>query len=100
MPLYEYQCLNCSAVCEILQKAGDQPPASCGACGGPMKKRITAPAIQFKGNGWYITDYAQKHTPSGDAKTNGDNKPAAVESKAEPAKDAAKPAASDSSPHK
>ena len=65
-----------------------------------MKKRITAPAIQFKGNGWYITDYAHKHTPSADTKPNGDKKPAATESKKEPAKDAAKPAATDSSPNK
>ena len=60
MPLYEYQCATCRKVCEVLQKAKDKPPAKCPKCGGPMVKLVSSPAIQFKGNGWYVTDYAKK----------------------------------------
>lgn len=66
MPLYEYQCKTCREVCEVLQRAKDKPLEKCPKCGGPMIKRISSPAIQFKGSGWYITDYAKKSTePSG-----------------------------------
>ncbi len=67
MPLYEYRCSKCRHVCEALQKVGAKPPEKCPKCGGgPMVKRISSPAIQFKGNGWYITDYAKKNsTPAG-----------------------------------
>jgi putative FmdB family regulatory protein len=64
MPLYEYQCTKCGEVCEILQKVKDKPLDKCPACGGPVVKRISSPAIQFKGNGWYITDYAKKASPA------------------------------------
>jgi putative FmdB family regulatory protein len=62
MPIYEYQCGKCHEVCEVLQKAKDKPPEKCPRCGGPMVKRISSPAIQFKGTGWYITDYAKKNS--------------------------------------
>ena len=66
MPIYEYQCTKCHEVCEVLQKAKDKPPAKCPKCGGPVVKRISSPAIQFKGTGWYITDYAKKNSsPAG-----------------------------------
>jgi putative FmdB family regulatory protein len=66
MPIYEYQCTKCREVCEVLQKAKDKPPEKCPKCGGPVVKRISSPAIQFKGNGWYITDYPKKiSTPAG-----------------------------------
>ncbi len=66
MPIYEYQCTKCRAVCEVLQRAKDKPPEKCPKCGGPVVKRISSPAIQFKGTGWYITDYAKKNsTPPG-----------------------------------
>jgi len=64
MPLYEYQCTKCGEVCEVLQKVKDKPLEKCPACGGPVVKRISSPAIQFKGNGWYITDYAKKTSPA------------------------------------
>jgi putative FmdB family regulatory protein len=60
MPLYEYQCTACDEVCEVLQKVKDKPLEKCPKCGGAMVKRISSPAIQFKGNGWYVTDYAKK----------------------------------------
>jgi len=66
MPLYEYQCAKCRHVCEVLQKVGAKPLEKCPQCGGPMAKRVSSPAIQFKGNGWYVTDYAKKSsTPAG-----------------------------------
>jgi putative FmdB family regulatory protein len=66
MPIYEYQCTKCREVCEVLQKAKDKPPEKCPKCGGPVIKRISSPAFQFKGTGWYITDYAKKDsTPAG-----------------------------------
>jgi putative FmdB family regulatory protein len=60
MPLYEYKCLKCASVLEVIQKVSDSPPAECPACGGRLKKILSAPAIQFKGSGFYITDYAKK----------------------------------------
>jgi putative FmdB family regulatory protein len=60
MPLYEYQCDACHKVTERIQKFSDPPMEVCPACGGPVKKLLSSPAIQFKGSGWYITDYARK----------------------------------------
>jgi len=82
MPLYEYKCTKCGHEFEALQKAKDKPLEICPKCGGPLRKLISSPAIQFKGNGWYITDYAKKSSPSPEAK--GEAKP---EAKPEPAKD-------------
>lgn len=62
MPIYEYKCRKCGEVCEILQKMMDPSPKSCPACGGPLEKILSCPAIQFKGSGWYITDYARKNS--------------------------------------
>jgi putative FmdB family regulatory protein len=59
MPLYEYQCEACSHRFERIQKFSDPPIASCPTCGGAVRKLISSPAIQFKGTGWYITDYAR-----------------------------------------
>jgi putative FmdB family regulatory protein len=79
MPLYEYRCGQCGEVCEVLQKVNAKPLEKCPKCGGgPMVKRVSSPAIQFKGNGWYITDYAKKSsTPAGQAEEKkGGDKPA------------------------
>lgn len=66
MPIYEYQCKKCQETTEVLQKAKDKPLEKCPKCGGPVVKRISSPAIQFKGTGWYITDYAKKDSvPAG-----------------------------------
>jgi len=68
MPLYEYQCESCHERFERIQKFSDPPLDVCPKCGsGPVKKLLSSPAIQFKGSGWYITDYARK---SGDATTS------------------------------
>ena len=64
MPLYEYECERCGARFEIIQKFSDAPVQQCRVCGGPVHKLISPPAIQFKGTGWYITDYAKKNGSS------------------------------------
>jgi len=62
VPIYEYECQTCRKRVELIQKLGDPPPQACGACGatGSMRKLLAAPALQFKGSGWYITDYSNK----------------------------------------
>lgn len=60
MPLYEFECETCGTRTEVLQRFEDPPPAACAACGGPLKKLFSAPAVHFKGSGWYVTDYAGK----------------------------------------
>lgn len=62
MPIYEYECRKCKAHTEAFQKVNDKPLTKCPKCGGRLEKRISAPAIQFKGSGWYVTDYAGKAT--------------------------------------
>jgi putative FmdB family regulatory protein len=58
MPIYEYECQKCNARQEVYQKVDDKPPKKCSKCGGRLERMISAPAIQFKGSGWYVTDYA------------------------------------------
>jgi putative FmdB family regulatory protein len=72
MPLYEYQCEACGRRFEQIQKFSDPPADTCRLCGaGPVVRLMSSPAIQFKGTGWYITDYSQKGkapaSESGDA---------------------------------
>jgi putative FmdB family regulatory protein len=67
MPIYEYQCTECGKKIEVLQRMDDAPPAACAACGGPLKKLISSPSFQFKGSGWYATDYAKKSGTAGDS---------------------------------
>jgi putative FmdB family regulatory protein len=60
MPLYEYECEQCSHRFELIRKFSDPPLETCPKCGGHVRKLFSSPAIQFKGSGWYITDYAKK----------------------------------------
>jgi putative FmdB family regulatory protein len=61
MPLYEYECEACAHRFERIQKFSDPPADTCPTCGkGPVRKLLSSPAIQFKGSGWYVTDYARK----------------------------------------
>jgi putative FmdB family regulatory protein len=60
MPIYEYRCKKCNAQLEAFLKLSDKPPTRCRKCGGRLEKMISSPAIQFKGEGWYVTDYARK----------------------------------------
>ena len=59
MPIYEYVCAKCGQKTEVIQRLGEAPLKVCPHCGGRLKKAISAPAIQFKGTGWYVTDYAR-----------------------------------------
>ena len=62
MPIYEYECSSCRKRFEKLQKLSDPLLSECPACGGGLHKAFSVPAIQFKGSGWYKTDYARKST--------------------------------------
>ncbi len=66
MPIYEYLCEDCGHRGEELQKMGARPLRKCPACGGKYSKQMSAPSFQFKGTGWYVTDYARKDGGSGD----------------------------------
>lgn len=79
MPVYEYECLKCGAHFDEIQKFSDPPVRKHNGCGGKVKRVLSAPAFQFKGTGWYVTDYArQNNGSSGDGK-----KGAGAEAKAE-----------------
>ena len=84
MPLYEYECKQCDERTEILQKLSDPPYSHCPKCGGKVKKLISSPSIQFKGSGFYKTDYA-----SAPASSSSEKKSESTETKSE-AKTAAK----------
>ncbi len=66
MPIYEYECVDCGKRFEMLQKVADSPITECLTCKGKVERLISSPAIQFKGTGWYVTDYARKgkHSPA------------------------------------
>jgi len=61
MPIYEYQCEGCGDVFEIIQKFSDEPLKVHEKCGAPVHRLVSASALQFKGSGWYITDYAKSN---------------------------------------
>jgi putative FmdB family regulatory protein len=65
MPLYEYECEACGSRFERIQKFSDPLVDVCPTCNGPVKKLLSSPAIQFKGSGWYVTDYAKKSSADG-----------------------------------
>ncbi len=98
MPLYEYQCESCAKRFERIQKYSDPPIDTCPSCGAHVKKLMSSPAIQFKGSGFYITDYrsegykasAKSETASSKADSSS-AAPAKTESKAD-SKSASKPA--------
>lgn len=71
MPLYEYQCKKCGHRFEKIQKFSDKPVKKCPECGGPVEQTISAPAVQFKGSGWYVTDYAKKSSTAASSDSGG-----------------------------
>ena len=81
MPIYEFECRKCKAHIEVFQKVSDKPPTKCRKCGGRLERKISAPAIQFKGSGWYVTDYGAKTTKSD--KSESESVPEAKAEKAE-----------------
>jgi putative FmdB family regulatory protein len=69
MPLYEYKCDRCGKTFEVIQKFSDEPLTVHEECGGNVERLLSPPALQFKGSGWYITDYARNHnSPAGNGK--------------------------------
>src|SRR5437016_14227166 len=82
MPIYEYHCAKCDQKIEVIQKMSDKPLKKHEHCGGSLTKLISASGFQFKGTGWYVTDYARK--PSGESKeTPGDKKSESSDKKSE-----------------
>lgn len=98
MPLYEYKCFKCGDVFEVIQKFSDEPLHEHVACGGAVERLLSAPSLQFKGSGWYVTDYGRNGSApkdkskaeSADTKKSETSKPAAS-----PAKEAASPTKSE-----
>jgi putative FmdB family regulatory protein len=99
LPLYEYKCDKCGHVFEKIENVSASATKKCPKCGGKAERQITAPAIQFKGSGWYVTDYAGKSAPPAEKKEggpdgagskaeekSGDSKGAAEKSEKSPAK--------------
>ena len=99
MPLYEYHCQKCGRF-EILQKFSDGPLSACLTCGGTVERLISAPAFQFKGTGWYVTDYAKSGAEAPGSKESGskesDSKSSEGASGSAPSKEASTPPSADS----
>lgn len=85
MPLYEYKCMSCSETLEAIQKFADAPFTICPQCGGELKKLISSPAIQFKGSGFYITDYRKSAGGASDGSGSAGGANAKSEKPASPA---------------
>lgn len=101
MPLYEYLCKKCNHKFEKIQKFSDRPLRKCPECGGPVEKVQHAPAVQFKGTGWYVTDYGGKSDKSDKSKAEGGSDKASSDKKETTAKeDGAKSKDKDSSSKK
>ena len=92
MPLYEYECSACKHRFELLQKFSDKPAKICVRCGGPVIRLLSSPSIQFKGTGWYVTDYGTKSSVGASTKKekkgNGaGEKPSAASAETKPSKE-------------
>ncbi len=96
MPLYEYECDKCGHRTEVIQRVGAPPIGPCDECGGEMKRLLSAPAFQFKGTGWYVTDYAKKSGSGG----SGSQEPKREKSASESSETPKKTESSDSSSKK
>jgi putative FmdB family regulatory protein len=71
MPIYEYECQKCGAHTEAMQKVSDKPLTKCKVCGGKMEKKWSLSGFQFKGEGWYVTDYSKKSEEKKETKADG-----------------------------
>src|SRR5690349_18532857 len=87
MPLYDYRCHKCGEVFEVRQKFSDELLREHEGCGGELERLISAPALQFKGTGWYVTDYAKNgkspSTSGSSAETKSESKSESKESKSD-----------------
>jgi putative FmdB family regulatory protein len=108
MPIYEYKCENCGEVFDVIQKFADEPVTVHEKCGGPVRRLISSPSFQFKGSGWYVTDYgkgnngakksdkeSKDNKESKEAKESKESKPS-TETSSESKSTESKPAASSS----
>jgi putative FmdB family regulatory protein len=98
LPLYEYECPKCGTF-ELVRKFSDAPLESCPTCARPVEKLVSAPAIQFKGTGWYVTDYARKSSGEEggkEAKDKAKDKAGAKENSKESSKDSSSSSSSES----
>jgi putative FmdB family regulatory protein len=101
MPLYEYKCGRCGKKFEVIQKFSDTPLTVHEECGGPLEKLLSPPALQFKGSGWYVTDYARgNNSGSGNGKpdSKGEKKETKSETKSESKSESKSDSKSDSKP--
>jgi putative FmdB family regulatory protein len=87
VPLYEYQCKKCKHKFEKIQKFSDPPIRKCPECGSPVEKVMHAPNVQFKGTGWYVTDYGGKSDKSEKSKAEGSSEKSGSEKKESSAKE-------------
>ncbi len=78
MPLYEYECKDCHRRVEKIQKFSDAPLTTCPHCGGVLERTLTAPAVQFKGSGWYKDLYSSAKPPAAGNSGSGESAPAAA----------------------
>jgi putative FmdB family regulatory protein len=83
MPIYEYSCKKCGAHMEVMQKVSDKPLARHAKCGGKLEKEWSRTGFQFKGSGWYVTDYAGKKSESKEMKESKESKSESKETKSE-----------------
>ncbi len=74
MPLYEYKCDRCGDVFEVIEKFSDPPLQEHAGCGGHVERLLSAPALQFKGTGWYVTDYARNSGNNGKSSSKSEAK--------------------------
>ena len=93
MPLYEYECKKCGHRFERIQRFSDPMVKKCPDCGGKVEQMICAPAVQFKGSGWYVTDYAKKPSAGSTSKAEAESK---ADSKSDSAKESGKDSGKDS----
>ncbi len=97
MPLYEYRCRNCGHQFEKIQSFSAPEEKECPVCQGPVEKLLSASAIQFKGSGWYATDYGGKSKSGGSMKASADGDSKSSESKSDKKPAEKSPAASSDS---
>ena len=91
MPLYEYECAKCHRKTEKIENVNGPHLKKCPHCGGKVERLLSSPAIQFKGSGWYVTDYAGKKPSSGDSGSSGKSESKESSSKETASKESSKP---------
>ena len=87
MPLYEYECTKCHKRTEKIERVSGPHLRKCPHCGGKVEQVLAPPAIQFKGSGWYVTDYARKNSGAGESAASASSESNSKENSKEPAKD-------------